>query len=125
MSEAFVKDFRPIKIDMHGVRLPEFSVEENKANVDNLSFLTSICYEGYENRLKLKQIDPLKADEYADRTKDELETLKDLGFVDYILLVWDVLNFCKKENIPVGLGRGSAAGSLVLYLIGVTAVDPI
>ena len=125
MSEAFVKDFKPIKIDMHGVRLPEFSVEENKANVDNLSFLTSICYEGYENRLKLKQIDPLKAEEYADRTKYELETLKDLGFVDYILLVWDVLNFCNKENIPVGLGRGSAAGSLVLYLIGVTDVDPI
>ena len=125
MSESFVKDFKPIKIDMHGVRLPEFSVEENKANVDNLSFLTSICYEGYERRIKSSQLDPSKAEEYADRTKYELETLKDLGFVDYILLVWDVLNYCRKEDIPVGLGRGSAAGSLVLYLIGVTDVDPI
>ena len=125
MSETFVKDFRPIKIDMHGVRLPEFSVEENKANVDNLTFLTSICYEGYEKRMKLSQLDPSKAEEYAERTKYELETLKDLGFVDYILLVWDVLNYCRKEDIPVGLGRGSAAGSLVLYLIGVTDVDPI
>ena len=85
MSETFVKDFRPIKIDMHGVRLPEFSVEENKANVDNLTFLTSICYEGYEKRMKLSQLDPSKAEEYADRTKYELDTLKDL-FLDSCFL---------------------------------------
>ncbi len=55
----------------------------------------------------------------------ELEVFKDLGFVDYVLLIWDILNFCHENDIPVGPGRGSAAGSLVLYLIGITNVDPI
>lgn len=64
-------------------------------------------------------------EEYVSRVKYELETLKDLGFVDYILLVWDVINFCKNNDIPTGLGRGSAAGSLVLYLVGVTKIDPV
>ena len=45
--------------------------------------------------------------------------------MDYILLVWDVINFCKENDIPIGFGRGSAAGSLILYLIGVTGIDPI
>ena len=64
-------------------------------------------------------------DKFVERIKYELDTLKDLGFVDYVLLVWDVINYCKENDIPVGLGRGSAAGSIVLYLIGVTGIDPI
>ena len=55
----------------------------------------------------------------------ELDILEELGFIDYILLNWEVLNFCREENIPTGPGRGSAAGSLVLYFLGVTKVDPI
>ena len=55
----------------------------------------------------------------------ELKVFSDLGFVDYVLLNWDVLNYCHENNIPTGPGRGSAAGSLVLYLIGVTQVDPV
>jgi len=125
MSEGFVNQFKPIKINMHGVRLPEFKVEENKTNIDNLSFLKSLCFEGYEKKLLSREVDPAKAEEYTERTKHELDTLDDLGFVDYVLLVWDVINFCSKNDIPVGLGRGSAAGSLVLYLIGVTKIDPI
>jgi DNA polymerase-3 subunit alpha len=54
-----------------------------------------------------------------------LEIFQELGFIDYVLLVWDVINFCSESNIPTGLGRGSAAGSLVLNLIGVTRIDPI
>jgi len=62
---------------------------------------------------------------YVDRAKHELDTLKELGFIDYILLVWDVIHFCKTSDIPIGLGRGSAAGSLILYLVGVTRIDPV
>jgi len=62
---------------------------------------------------------------YFDRTLQELETFVELGFTDYILLNWDVLNFCHENDIPTGAGRGSAAGSLVLYLLGVTNIDPI
>jgi DNA polymerase-3 subunit alpha len=63
--------------------------------------------------------------EYADRIKHELTIMQELGFIDYILLVWDVIHFCKINDIPTGIGRGSAAGSLVLYVIGVTKIDPI
>jgi len=125
MNKNFIKQFKPLKINMHGVRLPEFTVEENKTNVDNLSFLKSLCFQGYSNKLQNKEVDPSRAEEYTERTKHELDTLEDLGFVDYILLVWDVINFCNKNDIPVGLGRGSAAGSVVLYWIGVTKIDPI
>ena len=62
---------------------------------------------------------------YSERIKYEFETIKELGFLDYILLVFTVINYCSENSIPVGLGRGSAAGSLVLYLLGVTKVDPI
>ena len=55
----------------------------------------------------------------------ELSVLNDLGFIDYILLNWDILNFCHETGIPTGAGRGSAAGSLVLYVVGVTNIDPI
>ena len=70
------------------------------------------------NKLKNKKV-------YYDRAKEELGILKELGFVDYILLNWDILNFCHENDIPTGPGRGSAAGSLVLFLLGVTKIDPV
>ena len=76
------------------------------------------------NKLDLKK-NSKEYKEYVKRVKYELDTLKDLGFIDYVLLVWDVINFCKKNDIPTGLGRGSAAGSIVLYLIGVTKIDSV
>ena len=112
-----------------GVKLPEILIEDKyykKLNIDqgvsNFEFLKCLCRQG----LKLKDITSLKnKQEYYNRAKLELEILQDLGFVDYILLNWDILNFCHENDIPTGPGRGSAAGSLVLYLIGVTQVDPI
>ena len=75
---------------------------------------------------KIKDTIPTKShDDYRARAKHEIQTLRDLGFIDYILLVWDVVNYCKRNNIPIGLGRGSAAGSLTLYLIGATGIDPV
>jgi DNA polymerase-3 subunit alpha len=112
-----------------GVRLPEIKIEskyysENNidTSVDNYEFLKQICITG----LKRRNINDL--DNYNDYTKrlaDELKIFQSLGFVDYVLLNWDVIKFCHENNIPTGPGRGSAAGSLVLYLIGVTNVDPI
>lgn len=88
----------------------------------NLEFLKKLCEQG----IKAKGIDKLNnKKDYYERAKSELKILKDLGFIDYILLNWDVLNFCHENDIPTGPGRGSAAGSLVLYLIGVTKVDPV
>lgn len=112
-----------------GVLLPEIEVDKKyydslgiDPNVSNYEFLRSLCLKG----VKDKGIDKLKNKQlYFDRVKSELAIFKDLGFVDYVLLNWDILNYCHENEIPTGPGRGSAAGSLVLFLIDVTKVDPI
>jgi DNA polymerase-3 subunit alpha len=111
-----------------GVRLPEIIIDDKYYNdlkikpksISNFNFLKKICTEGF----KLKNIDE-NNNIYLNRLNSELNTLKSLGFIDYILLNWDIINYCHIEGIPTGPGRGSAAGSLVLFLIGVTKVDPI
>jgi len=130
MIKDFESQFRNLDLPLHGVRLPEFKIE-NKYKHDvgisedstNYDFLRALSLKGFKDLNIQKDSQDYK--KYIERAKYELETLKELGFIDYILLVWDVINFCKENNIPVGLGRGSAAGSLILYLIGVTRIDPV
>ena len=112
-----------------GVLLPEISIESRyykdlglKDDTSNYDFLKELCKKGIKNH-GIPELD--KKEKYFSRLKSELEIFRDLGFVDYVLLNWDVLNYCHENDIPAGPGRGSAAGSLVLYLIGVTQVDPI
>lgn len=112
-----------------GVLLPTINISQEqydsvglKDGASNFMFLKKIC----ESGANLKGIDLKNAKPgYKDRLSSELSILKRLGFIDYILLNWDILNFCHENNIPTGPGRGSAAGSLVLFLIGVTKIDPI
>lgn len=112
-----------------GVKLPNIKIEDRyykmldaKPDISNYDFLRKLCHKGVYD----KGIDKFEnKKEYFDRAKTELTILEDLGFTDYILLNWDILNYCHENNIPTGPGRGSAAGSLVLYLIGVTNVDPV
>jgi|TARA_R110002020_G_scaffold234906_2_gene447050 DNA polymerase-3 subunit alpha len=112
-----------------GVKLPEIKIEkkyyEEVSCSDlegNFQFLRKLCFK----KLKERGIDEKdNASTYYDRLKEELDIFNDLGFVDYVLLNWDIINFCSENDIPVGAGRGSAAGSLVLYVIGVTNIDPI
>ena len=110
-----------------GVRLPEIKIEKRfykslglDKSIDNFAFLEHLCSKGLDSH-KLHTDRSI----YVDRLNSELSILQELGFVDYILLNWDIINFCSENSIPVGPGRGSAAGSLVLFLIGVTNVDPI
>jgi DNA polymerase-3 subunit alpha len=113
-----------------GVRLPQISIEDKyyhdlkiePQSISNFEFLKRLCEKGLKDKGIKKQNN---ADTYVDRLKSELKTLKSLDFVDYILLNWDIINYCHKEKIPTGPGRGSAAGSLVLFLINITKVDPI
>ena len=130
--ETFTKKFKKIDLPLHGVRLPSFEISDSlrdrldaSKSENNEKILRRLTYEGYERRMLAKEIDPSKAKEYTDRAELELTTMEELGFVDYMLLTWDVINFCKESDIPIGLGRGSAAGSFVLYLLGVTNLDPI
>jgi len=112
-----------------GVKLPEIKIEKKYYDEvscsdleDNYQFLRKLCFK----KVKEKGIDKVDNPQlYYDRLKEELTIFDELGFVDYILLNWDIMNFCKENDIPTGAGRGSAAGSLVLYVIGVTNIDPI
>ncbi len=122
---SFTEQIKNYDLDLHGVRLPSFEIDLKckrslslSEDITNDKFLVELC----KNGLKDKNID---RKEYRDRLNYEYKTLKELGFIDYILLVWDVINFCKENKIPTGAGRGSAAGSLILYTIGVTNIDPV
>ena len=128
--DSFLSEFEDVKIPQLGVRLPEFQVEEKykkelnlKSDATNFDFLRELCKRGF-NKLKLKK-GSKEYEEYGARVKYELGMFKDLLFTDYILLVWDVMNFCQEKDIAVGMGRGSGVSSLCLFLIGVTKVDPI
>ena len=128
-TKKFSDKFKGVELPLHGVRLPSFDIDDESKrkigvseNISNFDFLSSLCENGLLEIIGKKNKNYKK---YKERLDYELKTLEDLSFVDYILLVWNVINFCKKEDIPTGLGRGSAAGSLVLFLIGVTGIDPI
>ena len=129
-TEDFLNQFQSLKIPILGVRLPEFSIDSKyklelglQESATNAEFLKALCLRGFKGLNLDKNNAEYK--EYAERVKHELAIMQELGFVDYMLMVWDVINFCKEHDIPTGLGRGSAAGSLVLYLIGVTKINPI
>ena len=130
MKDKFTERFTPYSdFSPPGVRLPEIDVEDKyysdlkvDSSISNLEFLSHLCEKGIKDK-GLNKSDSFSI--YKDRLSMELKVLSDLGFVDYVLLNWDILNFCHINDIPTGPGRGSAAGSLVLFLIDVTKVDPV
>lgn len=103
-----------VEFEFHNFHLPNFEVEGN-----HYDYLREIVKEGIYNRYK----NP--SDEILNRTNFELEMIHKMGFVDYFLIVWDFIAYSKKNGIPVGPGRGSAAGSIVAYALGITGIDPI
>ena len=98
--------------------LPNYDVpNEFETHYDYLKYL---CDEGIQKKYGEK-VTP----EILNRVEYELSVIKKMGYVDYFLIVWDYINFAKSEGIPVGPGRGSGAGSIVAYSIGITDIDPI
>ncbi len=97
--------------------LPKYKCPDN---LDSFSYLKKLCIEG------LKRIFGTSvSNTYKDRLKHELDIINKMGFNDYFLLVWDIIKYAKENNIYIGPGRGSAAGSLVSYLLNITTVDPL
>ena len=128
-NKSFSSSFARLNLPLHGVRLPSFKIEDRHLNdlaldkdASTYNFLRELCLREFT---KLKLDKKKNKDVYVDRIKYELKILKDLNFIDYILLVWKVVVYCHENDIPLGLGRGSAAGSMVLYLLQITQVDPI
>ena len=98
------------------IKLPVFDIGER----DHFEFFRDKCFEGLH---RIFGENPDK--EYIDRLNYELETINKMGYVDYYLIVQDFVNYAKNHSIPVGPGRGSGAGSLAAYCIGITGIDPI
>ena len=98
-------------------KIPKYDVPEGFA--DAFEYLTHLCNEG----LKLRY--PDITEDIQARLDYELDTIKNMGYVDYFLIVWDFINYAKENKIEVGPGRGSAAGSLVSYSLKITNIDPI
>ncbi len=96
--------------------LPEYAVPDG---MEPFEYLHHLCEEG----LKSRYINP--TEEHLERMEYELGVIKQMGFIDYFLIVWDFINYAKKNSIPVGPGRGSAAGSIVSYVLGITDIEPL
>ena len=105
-----------LDFDFGSHHLPRFPLEEGQ---DALAVLREKCLEGFARRYA----DP--APEYRERLDYEIDMIARMGFVDYFLIVGDFIEFARKKGIPVGPGRGSAAGSMVAYCLGITQLDPI
>ena len=104
-----------VEIEFGVQKLPQYDVP---AGYTAEEYLTKLCEEGLRRRYENYQ-------DYEDRLHFELETIKQMGYVDYFLIVWDFINYAKQNRIMVGPGRGSAAGSLVSYALAITDIDPI
>ncbi len=106
-----------VEIEFGVTKLPKFDVPEGFTSV---SYLEHLCNEGLKKRYGENPKEELK-----DRLEYELSTIKNMGYVDYFLIVWDFINYAKENGIAVGPGRGSAAGSIVAYCLAITDIDPI
>ena len=114
-----------VELDFSHTYLPRFPCPDGQ---NAGSYLRQLCYEGFDRRVKSGDI-AFSAhhpeEEYRSRLEYELSVIGRMGYDDYYLIVWDYVNFAKSQDIPVGPGRGSGAGSLVAYCIGITEVDSI
>jgi len=105
-----------VEIEFGVTKLPKYDVPDAYTSWE---YLQKLCYEGLEKRYG----DP--SEELKDRLSYELETIHQMGYVDYFLIVWDFIKYAKDHGISVGPGRGSAAGSIVSYCLEITTIDPI
>ncbi|MBO5060835.1 MAG: DNA polymerase III subunit alpha [Clostridia bacterium] len=105
-----------VEFDFETRHLPSYDVPDGKTAWE---YLNELCREGLGRRYSEV------TDELSKRLEYELSVIKSMGFVDYFLIVWDFINYAKKNGVGVGPGRGSAAGSIVAYTLEITDVDPI
>ncbi len=124
--------------EFHVSKLPKFPLPEG---TDSYEYLREVCYKGVIDRypvfeslrgnaFSLEETNTLaesseEASRILERLEYELNIIKQMGYVDYFLIVWDFIRFANEKGIPTGPGRGSAAGAIVAYALGITKIDPI
>lgn len=105
-----------VEIEFGVTKLPKYDVPEG---YDSWSYLNKLCLDGFERHYPQAEV-TLK-----ERLDYELDVIHSMGYVDYFLIVWDFIHYARSRDIIVGPGRGSAAGSIVSYCLGITNIDPI
>src|SRR5829696_8534923 len=105
-----------VELELGRILLPKYPVPEGR---DAFDYLVELCEKGLAKRYE--KVTP----ELTERLRFELKTIREMGFADYFLIVWDFIHFARQNGISVGPGRGSAAGSLAAYCLAITDVDPI
>ena len=105
-----------VEFTFHDLKLPKFDVPDGG---DAAGYLRRLCRAGFEKRY------PNADTELRERLEYELDTIENMGYVDYFLIVWDFIRYAKENGIIVGPGRGSAAGSVVSYCLDITTIDPV
>ncbi|MBE5976745.1 DNA polymerase III subunit alpha [Lacrimispora xylanisolvens] len=105
-----------VEIEFGVTKLPKYDVPEG---FDSWTYLNKLCTEGFEHHY------PDDDGTLKERLAYELDVIHSMGYVDYFLIVWDFIHYARSQNIMVGPGRGSAAGSIVSYCLGITDIDPI
>ena len=105
-----------VEIEFGKYKVPHYEVPDG---YDSWTYLNKLCQDGMAQRY------PEDDGTLQKRLEYELNIIKDMGFVDYFLIVWDYINYAREHDIPVGPGRGSAAGSIVSYCLHITDIDPI
>lgn len=116
-NTAKVADMCNFDFEFGNTKLPYFATPDN---MNHFEYFKMKCFEGMKKRYGEN---PPEA--YVKRLNYELETVDKMGYTDYYLIVWDFVNFAKSRGIPVGPGRGSGAGSIAAYCIGITDIDPM
>ncbi len=105
-----------VEFTFHDYHLPRFTPPDGLSSKD---YFVRLCEEGLVSRY------PQDHERHRAQLDYELETIQKMGFVDYFLITWDFIRYAKENGIPVGPGRGSAAGSIVSYCLGITEIDPV
>lgn len=110
-----IADRCEVEIEFGVTKLPKYDVPDGMTSWE---YLNKLCYEGLEKHYG----EP--SQQLKDQLRYELDTIKNMGYVDYFLIVWDFIKYAKDHGIAVGPGRGSAAGSIVSYCLEITSIDP-
>ncbi len=115
-NTALIAERCNVEIEFGVTKLPRFEVPKG---YDSWTYLNKICFDGLKERY------PDDDGTLVEKLNYELDVIKNMGYVDYFLIVWDFINWSRENGIPVGPGRGSAAGSIVSYCLQITNIDPI
>ncbi|HUJ78762.1 MAG TPA: DNA polymerase III subunit alpha [Nitrospiria bacterium] len=117
-----IADRCDIQLPLHQLHLPDYQVPPGSTKE---SYLSELAEGGLRERLARRQDGRIPESRYWDRLKEELAMIGAMGYAGYFLIVWDIIRFARSRRIPVGPGRGSAAGSLVAYALQITDLDPL